>query len=116
VSISKSGIKLACILAVTTFITGCSFTQILDGVTNAVGIIKGVRYFLALAPPASDLASFDAAQMTNNLNLNNLVITSNSGTVTVKISDQSTSAVLGQNSFPFTVNPSKQVVSRTRAA
>lgn len=108
-NIAKLAAKVTFVSMLTVLVSGCSFSQILSGVTNAIGIIKGIMYFVSAAPPASDLATFDAAQMTNNLSLNNLSVGASSGTVSVRITDQSTNAVLGENTFTFNINSSNQV-------
>ena len=108
-NIAKFAAKFTFASMLTVLVAGCSFSQILTGVTNAIGIIKGVMYFVSLAPPASDLATFDAAQMTNNLSMNNLSVGASSGTVTISITDQSTNALLGQNTFTFNISSSNQV-------
>lgn len=42
-------------------VTACSFSTVLDRITTAAGVIKGVMVMASWFPPASDLATFDAS-------------------------------------------------------
>lgn len=75
--------------------------------TKNVGTSGGsitLSYKVTWDPPGSYLADFDASQALLNLSLSNATISSTSGDATVTVTDASTGATLGQQSFAWTVN------------
>lgn len=83
----------------------CSTKTILTNMLHAAEIIA----IIEALPPASDLANFDASEATEDLNFQNMSLNSNSGNVTIAISDQSTGDLLGRQTFSYYVNAQGQV-------
>lgn len=65
---------------------------------------------ITIKPPASYLANFDASQAVQNYVFQNSSVYSKTGSLAVTVSDQVTGAVLGTNSFGYTINSGNQLV------
>ncbi|MGI0133721.1 MAG: hypothetical protein ACREBW_02025 [Candidatus Micrarchaeaceae archaeon] len=103
--IKKRALMVLVIPALAMTLGACSISAILTDILHAFEIVA----IIVALPPASELATFNASQATENMNLQNMSFTSTTGNVTISISDQSTSDLLGQQTFPFYINAQNQV-------
>lgn len=86
-------------------LVGCTQTTEIDGgVSQKQGPYVQVKHTIKWDPPGSYLASFDATKALLNLSLSNATISSTSGTVTVTVTDLTTSQAVGQQTFGYTVS------------
>jgi hypothetical protein len=89
--------------------TGCSFNGVLKETRLIATTIASVAAVVMLLPPASDLATFNAADAVENLQFNNTKLANTSGDVTITISDENTGTLLGQQTFGYTINGNDQL-------
>jgi hypothetical protein len=90
------------------FVLGCN----VQGVTSAsLGISVNlsthtIKIVPVFDPAGSDVASLDPSQALINIAMTNATTTTTSGTLTVTVTNPSTGATLGQQSFGYVVNGS----------
>jgi len=101
--------KLISVFVLVTSLTACSFDNVVKFVGELAQVVKAVAIVIAWFPPASDLQYFDASLATQNLNAQNITITSTSGDVEFTIKDENDGTILGQNVFAYSVNAQGQV-------
>jgi hypothetical protein len=108
----KRALTVLVVPALALALGGCSVGQILTDVGHvieAVGTIITVVAKVEAAPPASDLADFDASKATEQFNLQNMSLQPSSGDATIKVTDQSSGDILGEQQFAYTVNNAGQL-------
>lgn len=81
----------------------CSVSGVVH-VLQVVGAAITLVTTILESPPASDLATFDASQTAEDLQLTNTSLESTTGNVTITISDQNNGTLLGQETFGYTIN------------
>lgn len=99
------------VLAVT--LSACSFSKIVSIVKDVYTVVKIVTKWF---PPAADLATFDASVAADNYTLQNISFSSNTGLVTITISDEVTGAFLGEQSYTVNIINGQQAVFANPAA
>ncbi len=96
-------IRLGLVLMVTTMLTACSFSKVVRIVGQVGTVLRAVEIVYSWFPPAADLATFDAANLGQSIQLQNMALASNSGIAFITIKDEHTGAILGANSFDFSI-------------
>jgi len=86
-------------------LAACSVSGFINVLKIAGAVIELVTVVLE-SPPASDLATFNASQAAEDLQLSNTSLASTTGNVTITISDQNNGTLLGQGTFGYTINGS----------
>lgn len=101
--------KLISVFIMVTSLTACSFDNVIKFISDVGTVVKAVAIVVAWLPPAADLQHFDANLATQNLNAQNITITSTSGDVEFTIKDENDGTILGQRVFAYNVNAQGQV-------
>lgn len=103
-------LKVMTIIFMSFTLSACAFEKAITFLTDLVTVIKALIIIFSWFPPAADLQYFDAQLATQNLNAQNITITSTSGDVEITIKDENDGTILGQNTFGYTVNAQDQVL------
>jgi hypothetical protein len=90
------------------FVLGCNVQGPSSaGVTVSVNpVTHTIKIVPVIDPTGSDVASLDPSQALINIAMTNATTTATSGTLTVTVTNPSTGATLGQQSFGYVVNGS----------
>lgn len=107
--ITSIKLKLTSLLLICMMLGACSFEKTISIGPVHNEVIRAINILVAWFPPASDLQNFDAQQATQNLSVQNITITANSGTVEINIKDENDGMLIGHNTFSYTINAQNQV-------
>jgi hypothetical protein len=101
--------KLMSVALMSMTMTACSFEKVINFIKEVGIVVQAIAIVFSWFPPASDLQNFDAHLATQNLTVQNISITSSSGTVEITIKDENDGTLLGQNSFGYQINAQNQI-------